>query len=91
MPVKVTPTSGTTTTTFTVRVAPAAAPSGFDYVVERKVPGSASFVAWRTTTSASTTLVPDRGAGTYSFRSLVRKISTGQRTAPSPARSISVS
>jgi plastocyanin len=91
VPVKVAPATGTTTTTFTIRVASATAPAGFDYVIERKAPGATGFLAWRTTTAASVAFTPDRGTGTYSFRSLVRKTSSGQRTAASPARSITVS
>jgi plastocyanin len=91
VPVRISPTTGTVTTTFTVRAARTTAPTGHAYVIERKVPGSASFAAWKTITSASVTFVPDRGTGTYAFRSSVSKVSTGQKTAPSPVRTVTVS
>lgn len=91
VPVVVTPATGGTGTTFTVKVASAAAPTGFQYVVTRKVPGSTSFAAWKTTTSASLPFVADKGKGSYTFRSQVKQVSTGKITAPSPAKAITVS
>lgn len=92
IPVKVTPTSGQTTTSFTLTWSSAAPPSGYVFDVQVKRPGSTSYVNWalgQTTTSSSFT--PDAGGGTYSFRSRVRKPSTGKTSRWSPPGSISVS
>jgi len=90
VPVKVAPTSGTTATVFTVTVATMAAPSGFVYDVQQKV-GTGSWTAWRTGVTTASVTFQAITAGTYSFRSTLRKVSTGAKTKPSPARMVTVS
>jgi len=86
---QVTPPSGSVGTTFAVAVASVAAPSGFVYDIQRKK-GSGDSIAWKTgITSKSVTFKP-KASGTWSFRSRLRKTSSGAKSGWSPARSISV-
>jgi plastocyanin len=87
--IQVTPLSGSVGTTFAVAVASVAAPSGFAYDIQRKK-GSGDWTAWKTgITSKSVTFKP-KASGTWSFRSRLRKTSSGAKSGWSPARSISV-
>jgi plastocyanin len=90
VPVKVSPTSGTTATTFTVTVASQAAPSGFVYDVQRRI-GTGSWSAYRTGVTSASVTFQAAAAGTYAFRSLLRKASTGAKSKPSPAKTVTVS
>jgi len=90
VPVKVSATTGTTATVFTITVASVAAPSGFVYDVQQKV-GTGSFTAWKTGVTTASVTFQATTAGTYSFRSTLRKVSTGAKTKPSPAKTITVS
>jgi len=91
VPVKVAPTTGTTATIFTITVATVAAPSGFVYDVQKRVGSTGTWAAYRT--GVTTASVPFRATatGTYFFRSTLRKVSTGAKTKPSPAKSVTVS
>jgi plastocyanin len=91
VPVKVSPTSGTTATVFTITVASVAAPSGFVYDVQQKVGDTGSWAAWKTGVTTASVTFQATTAGTYFFRSTLRKVSTGAKTKPSPARSVTVS
>ncbi len=86
--VKVSPTSGPVGTSFTVKVASVAAPTGYRYAPQVKVPGSSSWTSLSTTTATSVSYVANK-AGTYAFRS---KVTHGALpgTAPSPAVSVRV-
>ena len=89
VPAAASPASGSTGTTFTVTVASEPAPSGFQYVVQKKNPGG-SFAAFRTITTASTTFQAT-SPGTYQFRAQLKRVSSGATSAFSDAVSISVS
>jgi len=86
--VSVTPASGPVDTKFTVKVASSAAPTGYAYAPQVKVPGSSSWTSLPTTTATSVSYVA-RSAGTYAFRSKVKHGSLAG-TAPSPAFSVTV-
>ena len=88
IPIKVSPTSGTTATMFTITLA-SATQSGFTYDIQRKV-GSGSFATWRT--GVTTRTFTFRGsAGTYAFRSRLHRTSNGATSGYSPAKTITVS
>src|SRR4051812_47768575 len=88
LPVRVSPATGPVGTVFTVRLATAAAPSGFQYAAEVKSPGSTTWSPLPVTTAASITFKAPT-AGTFAFRSSVRH-GTLPGTAPSPPRSVTV-
>jgi plastocyanin len=89
VPIAVSPASGSTATTFTVTLASQAAPSGFEYVVQKKDPGG-SFAAFRTVTTASTTFKPTSG-GSYQFRAALKRTTSSAASGFSAAQTISVS
>ena len=91
VPVKVAPTTGTTATVFTITVASQAAASGFVYDVQRRVGSTGSWTAYMTGVTAAAITFHATTAGTYFFRSTLRKVSTGAKTKPSPAKSVTVS
>lgn len=91
VPVKLTPASGTTSTSFTVTWASAAPPTGLVEDIQIQRPGSTSFVNFLTAqTGTSATFVPDAGAGTYSFRARERKTADNTHSAFSAPTSITV-
>jgi len=83
------PTSGATTTTFTIRWATVSAASGFRYVVQQRAPGG-SFTKFKTTAAPSAAFHAT-SAGTWSFRAKLKRTSNGATSGFSPALSISVS
>lgn len=85
-----TPSSGSTSTTFTLTVAKASAPSGYEYVIRRRNPGG-TFSTWRTITAATTTFRPSAGTGTYSFQTRLHRIGNDSYSGWSPIRNVSVS
>ena len=88
VPIKVSPSSGSTSTTFTITVRSGAA-NGFDAIIQMKKPGG-HWQTWKTIAGASTTFRPSTG-GTYRFRTKLERRSNGTMSAFSPARAISVS
>jgi outer membrane protein assembly factor BamB len=91
-PMILTPTSGTTSTVFTIQWATAAPSSGFVYDVQIQRPGSTAWSDWKTgVTTTTATFVADSGKGTYSFKAHMRQSSTGNSTNYSPFKSIVVS
>jgi plastocyanin len=90
VPVKVAPLSGTTATVFTVTVATQAAPSGFVYDVQEMAGSSGTWTAYRTGVMTSSVTFTAASPGTYSFRSILRKTSTGAKSKPSPAKAVTV-
>ncbi len=86
--VVVTPTSGPVGTKFTVKVASIAAPTGYTYAPQVKVPGSSTWTSLPTTTATSVSYTATQ-AGKYSFRSKVKHGSL-PGTAPSPATTVTV-
>ena len=91
VPVKVAPTTGTTATVFTITVASVAAPSGFVYDVQKRVGSTGTWAAYMTGVTTASVTFTATATGTYSFRSTLRKVSTGAKTKPSPAKSVTVS
>jgi plastocyanin len=75
---------------WTLRVASATAPSGFQYQVFIKRPGASSFSLLRTVTSP-TTRFDASVAGTHQFYSRLRRVSDGRTSGNSPVLSIAVS
>lgn len=84
---KASPLSGRVGTTFYVRIATVAAPSGMVYDVQKKV-GSGAWTAHKTGMTAAVFAFKPSRAGTYSFRSRVRKTADGATSGWSPARTI---
>jgi hypothetical protein len=73
IPLKVTPASGSTATSFTVTWASQTPPAGYAVDVQIKRPGTSSYVSWQTrTTQPSGAFMPDAGPGSYSFRARYR-------------------
>ena len=75
---------------FRLTVASANLPSGSAYrhVIQVDAPGGGGFVDWKTTRKAVVNYTPG-ASGTYRFRSLVEKTSNGQRSSPSPTKTLS--
>jgi plastocyanin len=90
VPIKVSPTTGTTATTFTVTLATVAAPTGFVYDVQQKI-GDGPWAAWKTGVTTATTTFKATTVGTYTFRSMLRRVSSGAKSKPSPGKAITVS
>jgi hypothetical protein len=85
------PSSGSTTTSFTVQWATGPAPSGFVFDVQIKRPGTTT---WKPlladTSSGSVSFIPDKGTGTYSFRAHTQRAG-GASTQWSVAKTVTVS
>jgi plastocyanin len=85
------PSSGSTTTSFTIQWATGPAPTGFVFDVEVKRPGTTAWKAFATGTTASQlAFTPDKGTGTYSFRART-KVAGGAGTRWTGAKTINVS
>jgi plastocyanin len=92
VPIKVSPNTGTTSTTFTITWSSLTAPTGFVFDVQVKRPGSAAYVDWMTAqTAPSATFLADAGIGTYAFRARIRSTGNAKTSGWSPAGSITVS
>lgn len=95
IPVVITPTTGTVTTTFSVTWA-SQVMQGFGSSVQTRfrAQGSSTWTTWRNfgpvQTQPSSSFTPDRGAGTYQFRSAMRNGATGKSSLRSPPTSITV-
>jgi plastocyanin len=82
-------TSGTTSTHFTLHWGSATAPSGFKYIVQKRVP-IGTFVSLKSTTAPSGTFTLGT-KGTWGFRAKLKRISNGAASGYSPILSITVS
>lgn len=89
VPVAVNPTSGTSATTFTITVASATAPTGFEYVVQKKDPAG-TFQTFKTFTSASTTF-NTAAPGTYQFRASLKRTASTASSGFSDPQTVTVS
>ena len=91
---KANPTSGTTTTQFTIMWASAAGiPSGYTADIQIMRPDGNGWVAWKTGESGTqikAKFTPDFGAGTYQFRTHLNNTSTAKSSGFSKATSITV-
>ena len=91
VPLVVSPTGGTTNTTFTITWASAPPTGGRVFDVEIKRPSPASYAKWLPgTTETSASFTPDAGPGTYRFRSRLRDTTTGAKSGYSPGAAITV-
>jgi hypothetical protein len=76
---------------FMVTWASVAAPAGFVYDVQVKVPGASGFSDWQVgQTAPSATFSAHDGLGTYRLRALLRQLDTGAESAWSPIAKILV-
>lgn len=92
VPMRRSPSSGTTTTAFVLTWASSSPPAGHVVDVQVKRPGTTSFVNWKTNqTARQASFTPDAGAGTYAFRSRLRNTSTAKASSYSAPVSIAVS
>jgi len=82
------PTSGSTATTFTIRVLSGLIRSSFTEDIQKRKAGG-SFQTWQSTTNQTVTFQPAKG-GTYEFRTRLRRKSDGLATGWSPVVSIQV-
>ena len=90
VPMNITPTSGTMTTTFKVKWATKNAPSGYLYDVQIQRPGG-TWTSWLSGQQARNAgFLPDAGAGTYQFRALLRNTQTQATSGYSSAKAITV-
>lgn len=90
VPITVSPTSGTTSTSFTITVAAVSAPSGYTYDAQKKR-GSGSWTTLKSGFSTKTVKFSPSQTGTWSFRARLRKTSSGATSGWSPVKSVSVS
>ena len=88
VPVRVSPASGTPSTTFTITLA-SGTRSGFTYDAGRKV-RSGAWAVWKSGLS-SRTVSFSGAAGTYRFRSRLVRTSSGAASGWSPAKRVTVS
>ncbi|MEA2676424.1 MAG: Cupredoxin-like domain [Chloroflexota bacterium] len=87
----ISPTSGTTSTNFTLRVATQNAASGFVQDVQRRK-GSGSWLLWQSVTTQLVVFNPAPSEnGTWHFRTRYRKTSTNEETGWSPELTVVVS
>ncbi|HEY0387805.1 MAG TPA: hypothetical protein VGC71_05165, partial [Gaiellales bacterium] len=89
VPLKVSPTSGKTTTTFTITIASKAAPVGDTYEFQVDPPGAAGFATVSNGTARTFSYTPNVGPGTYVLQARLDKGTT--HTGFSPTLSITVS
>jgi plastocyanin len=89
VPMQVTPASGSTSTTFQIRVADINAAAGFKEVIQRRMQGGKWSVFKQT--AAQTVTFKTAMHGTWQFRSKLQQISTGKATGWSPILTIVVS
>jgi hypothetical protein len=91
VPLRTTPSSGTISTTFSLKWASETAPAGYVYDVQLRPPNSAQFAPFATGITASTgSFTPSSGTGVYRFETRLRNISSGTSSSWSPPRSITV-
>ena len=83
------PFSGTTETTFVLRVATVAIGAGFVEDIQRRKQGSGSWKLWRTTSNQTVNWSPSN-PGAWQFRARLRKTSNNQATGWSSVIAIGV-
>jgi hypothetical protein len=89
VPVVASPASGHVGTRFTIRLASVAAPAGFAYDVQRRK-GTGPWKAFKTGVVARSVMFTAGAKGKFSFRSRLRKKSTGAASGYSPPDTVSV-
>jgi hypothetical protein len=89
LPTTASPSSGTESTSFSIRVAAAAAPTGYVYQSQIMRPDASAWSAWLD--GPIHTFVADAGSGVYGFHARLVRKSNGAASGWSPAAWISVS
>jgi hypothetical protein len=89
VPLKVSPATGATTTTFTFTMASKVAPAGDTYELQVDPPGAAGFATVSNGTARTFSYTPNAGPGTYVFQARLDKGAT--HTGFSPTLTITVS
>jgi plastocyanin len=87
---KVTTSPATVGTRITVQWATVTPPTGLVFDVQRKLPGSSAFQNWQVGVTTRMTSFVTANPGTYSFRSRVRRPSTGGVTFYSDPKSVTI-
>ena len=92
VPTRATPTTGTRSTYFSIRVSTVTIPSGWVMDIQKKK-GSGTYANWITGTRSASRIfrAGSSGAGYYYFRARLRRVSNGYASAYSPAARIRVS
>jgi plastocyanin len=88
VPLRVSPSSGPLSTTFTITVADQPAPAGMTQDIQKRRVGG-TWKTWRSTTGMSTTFKPTK-TSTFQFRARLRRTSDNVATGWSPVASASV-
>jgi plastocyanin len=88
VPMRAVPAQGTTSTSFSIRVATVRAPAGLAFVIQRRAPGG-TFRLWKTITRKATAFTTGT-AGTWSFRVRVKRTSNGTHSGWSPVLKVRV-
>jgi hypothetical protein len=88
VPIQVSPSSGTASTTFTITYASDVMPTGFTATVQKRV-GTGKWTRYQSGLTSTTTTFQTSTPGTYSFRSFL--VSAGGKTKPSPKKKVTVS
>lgn len=90
VPLRVTPSMGTSATRFTIRVADAAIPEGWAFEVQRRV-GAGDWMPFRNRLESPTTTFSSAVEGTHRFRARLERISPAASNRFSPVTSIRIS
>jgi plastocyanin len=88
VPILISPSSGTTATTFTITLA-AASQTGYTFDVQKKH-DAGRWKLWKTGVSTLTVTFNPRGTGSFRFRSRLHKTSNGATSGWSPGMMITV-
>ncbi len=89
-PLQASPATGASSDSFTLEVAAAAPPSGFELVLQARRPGATGYRTLTRTQAPSVTFTPDAGAGTYLFRARLEKTVDHSHSGWSPSASVKV-
>jgi plastocyanin len=92
VPMTVAPTTGSTTTVFTVTWASGGPPVGYRFDVQIQKPGDPGFLDWLPGTALKTsTFTPNAGVGTYLWQARLHRLSDGDTSSWSAPVSVVVS
>ncbi len=92
VPMTASPSTGSTSTSFTLTWAASAPPAGYAEDVQVTYPGTSSWVTlYKATTATSATFTPTKGTGKYTFRARFRAITGSGASSYTTNASITVS
>jgi uncharacterized repeat protein (TIGR01451 family) len=92
VPMTATPSTGSTSTSFTLRWAASAPPAGFSEDVQVTYPGTSTWVTIiKSSTATSAAFTPNKGTGTYKFRARLKRTSGGGASSYTTNATIKVS